>query len=66
MDTTIPEQVDRTLQMAQEAAEKGLDGEVAENAGPTPEVEDHPCQRSPGSGKLSPRGRSSGARQSHP
>jgi hypothetical protein len=71
MDTTIPEQVDRTPQMAQEVAEKGLDGEVGEIAGPTPEVEDRPCQRSPhteppGSGKLSPQGRSSGSRQSHP
>jgi hypothetical protein len=60
MDTTIPEQGDRTPQMAQEVAEKGLDGEVGDIAGPTPEVEDHPCQRSPhteppGSGKLGPR-----------
>jgi hypothetical protein len=60
MDTTIPEQGDRTPQLAQEVSEKGLDGEVGEIAGPTPEVEDHPCQRSPyielpGLGELSPR-----------
>jgi hypothetical protein len=39
---TIPKQVDRTPQMAQELAEEGLNVETAESAGPTAEVKRHP------------------------
>jgi len=40
---TIPAQLDRSTQVAQEVTEEGLDVEAGEVVRPTPEVERHPA-----------------------